>query len=253
MHIHAPSAALGAGIAAAVAVAAVAALLPLLLAAPAAGPVDPAAVAGGPQPLRQIAEFPPPEGRPAVPVTLSTITGNAPPALGDDDAPITLVEFGDYQCHFCNRFFHDTEPSIVENYVETGKVRIVFKDYTIIGPDSVSAANAARCAADQGLFWEYHDALYENWDGENTGWASPDGLAALAAGAGLDTGAWGRCMSEMPHAGAVDASNADARALGLDGTPAFFVVGPDGRVSHIPGAQPYEVFAEVFESELGRQ
>ena len=251
MHVHAPSAALGAGIAAAVAVAASAALLLLLLpaAAPDAGPAGPDMG----QPLRQIAEFPPPDGRPAGRISLSTITGNAPPALGDDGAPITLVEFGDYQCHFCNRFFHDTEASIVENYVETGKVRIVFKDYTIIGPDSVSAANAARCAADQGMFWEYHDALYENWDGENTGWASPDMLAALAAGMGLDAGAWGSCMSEMAHAADIEASNADARALGLDGTPAFFIVGPDGRISHIPGAQPYEVFAEVFEAELGRQ
>lgn len=247
MQVHASSAAIGAGIAAAVAVAASAALL--LLAAPAAGPAaDPAG-----QPLRLIAELPPPrDGRPAAPVTLSTITGNAPPALGDADAPVTLVEFGDYQCHFCNRFFHDTEHLIVEDYVETGKVRLIFKDYTIIGPDSVSAANAARCAADQGLFWEYHDALYDNWDGENTGWASPDRLAELASGAGLDVGSWGQCMSDLPHAEDVEASNADARALGLDGTPAFFVVGPGGRVSHIPGAQPYEVFVEAFESELGR-
>lgn len=249
MQVHGPSAALGAGVAAAAAVAVAAAAL---LLAPAPGPDSLSGHAGEPI-LRQAGEFPPPRP-PAPAVTLSTLTGNAPPALGDEGAPITLVEFGDYQCHFCNRFFHDTEAAIVENYVEPGLVRIVFKDYTIIGPDSGSAAQAARCAADQGLFWEYHDALYGAWDGENTGWASPAGLADLASGVeGLDAAAWSECASGGGHAAAVEASNADARALGLTGTPAFFVVSDGGaRVAQISGAQPYEVFAGVFDAELAR-
>ena len=256
MQVHGPSAALGAGIAAAVAVAAAAALLAL---APASS--GPGAAAPPAEPVLQPAgEFPPPGGqRASDPAALmSALLDNAPPALGDPDAPITLVEFGDYQCHFCNRFFHDTEAAIVEDYVEPGLVRIVFKDYTIIGPDSVSAAQAARCAADQGLFWEYHDALYGAWDGENTGWASPDGLAAIAsATGGLDAGAWSECVAGGEHASAVEASNADAQALGLTGTPAFFVVSGEGggggsRIAQISGAQPYEVFAGVFDAELAR-
>lgn len=247
MRIHAPSAALGGGIAAAAAVAVAAALLALAPPHPDPGASEPA--------LRPAGEYPA-GGRGALDTAalLSALTGNAPPALGDGDAPITLVEFGDYQCHFCNRFFHDTEAAIVEDYVDAGLVRIVFKDYTIIGPDSVSAAQAARCAADQGLFWEYHDALYDGWDGENTGWASPDGLAAFASSVeGLDESEWSACVSGGTHAAAVDASNADARALGLTGTPAFFVISDGGgRIAQISGAQPYEVFAGVFDSELGR-
>ena len=86
-------------------------------------------------------------------VTLNTFLGNGSPVLGDNNAPITLVEFGDYQCHFCNVFFHTTEGKIVQKYVETGKVKIIFKDYNIIGPDSVNASHGAHCANEQGLFW----------------------------------------------------------------------------------------------------
>jgi len=105
-------------------------------------------------------------------ITLSIFTGNSSPILGDLNAPITLVEFGDYQCFFCNRHFQETEEKLVENYINTGKVKMIFKDFTIIGPDSITAAHATHCANDQGKFWEYHDILYTNWGGENNGWAS---------------------------------------------------------------------------------
>ena len=94
--------------------------------------------------------------------TMALFTANGSPYLGSDDAPITLVEFGDYQCLFCNKFFHETEASILKNYVETDKVKIIFKDFTIIGPDSIGAAHATHCADDQGKYWEYHDELYNN-------------------------------------------------------------------------------------------
>lgn len=170
--------------------------------------------------------------------------------LGDPGARVTLVEFGDYQCHFCNVFFHETEPLIVRDYVETGKVKMTFKDFTIIGQDSVAAAHAARCAGDQGMFWEYHDILYDNWDGENTGWASPPNLDALAREAGLDSPAFAQCMLDGRHLPAIEESNTDARALGLTGTPAFFVIGPDGQLVGIFGAQPYEAFARALDAEL---
>lgn len=90
------------------------------------------------------------------------VTANASPYLGDENAPITMVEFGDYQCFFCNRYFHETEHDVLKNYVETGKVKILFKDLTIIGPDSINAAHATHCANEEGKFWEYHDILYNN-------------------------------------------------------------------------------------------
>ena len=102
-------------------------------------------------------------------ITLKTFIENGSPILGSKDAQITLVEFGDYQCHFCNVFYHSTEEQILENYIKTGKVKMIFKDYNIIGPDSINASHGAHCAEEQGLFWEYHDILYDNWTGENNG------------------------------------------------------------------------------------
>ena len=183
-------------------------------------------------------------------VTLNTFLGNGSPILGDNNAPITLVEFGDYQCHFCNVFFHTTEDKIVQKYVETGKVKIIFKDYNIIGPDSVNASHGAHCANEQGLFWEYHDILYSNWTGENNGWASSENLLKFATEINLDLDQWSDCMINGNNSQTILASNEDARALELTGTPAFFVIGPDGETTRLFGAQPFETFERIFETEL---
>ena len=185
-------------------------------------------------------------------IGLGVFTENGSPVLGNSNAPITLVEFGDYQCHFCNVFFHNTEPSILANYVETGKVKIIFKDFTIIGPDSVTAAHAAHCADDQRMFWEYHDILYNNWTGENNGWASSDNLLRFAQEIGLDIEQFTECMLNEDHTSIITQSNADARTLGLTGTPSFFVIGKDNVVTKIHGAQPYENFKSIFDSELAK-
>jgi len=178
--------------------------------------------------------------------SMTTFLANGSPILGDPNAPITLVEFGDYQCKFCNVFFHSTEDNILKNYVDTGKVRMIFKDYNIIGPDSITASHGAHCANDQGLFWEYHDILYSNWTGENNGWASSENLAKFAQEIGLDMDEWSDCMINETHSQVILASNADARTLELTGTPAFFVIGPDSKITKISGAQPFVVFESVF-------
>ena len=183
-------------------------------------------------------------------ITINTFLDNGSPILGNPNAPITLIEFGDYQCHFCNVFFHTTEDSILKNYVETGKVRMIFKDYNIIGPDSVNASHGAHCAKDQGLFWEYHDILYSNWTGENNGWASSENLGRFAQEIGLDMNIWSECMLSGIHSQTILASNENARSLELTGTPAFFIIGSDGKTTRLFGAQPFETFERVFENEL---
>ena len=183
-------------------------------------------------------------------ITMDTFLLNGSPILGDPNAPITLVEFGDYQCHYCNVFFESIEDDIIKNYVETGKVKMIFKDYNIIGPDSVKASQGAHCANDQGLFWEYHDILYSNWTGENNGWASGTNLANFAQEVGLDTNEWSECMIQQKHSQTILNSNDDAKALELTGTPAFFVINSNGEVSKLFGAQPFEVFKKTFDSEL---
>ncbi len=186
---------------------------------------------------------------PPVQITAVSLTENGSPPLGDKDAPITIVEFGDYQCFFCNKFYHDTEKRLIADFIDTGKVSWIFKDFTIIGPDSVGAAIGARCATDQGMFWEYHDVLYENWDGENNGWASAKHLEEFAAQIGLNQKEWRECIQSEKHIRALQASNENAKALGISGTPAFFIIGPDG-ITALSGAQPYEVFANALNEQM---
>ena len=180
----------------------------------------------------------------------SLITANGSPVLGSKDAPITMIEFGDYQCFYCNKFYHTTEPDIVKNYVETGKVKMVFKDFTIIGQDSINAAHATHCAQEQGKFWEYHDTLYDNWAGENTGWASSKHLLGFAKQAGLNEEQFNQCMISAKYTDIIQASVTNAKDLSLSGTPDFFIIGADNSVTKVVGAQPYEVFDEIFKSEL---
>lgn len=182
----------------------------------------------------------------------TVFTGNGSPLLGNPEAEVTLIEFGDYQCHFCNRFFHDTEEQVMKNYIETGKVKMIFKDFTIIGPDSVNAAHGAHCANDQGKFWEYHDILYNHWTGENNGWAASENLLGFAEEIKLDVEEWSDCMISGKYRDVIAASNSDAKTLGLTGTPGFFIIGPDNHITQISGARPYEVFAEIFDLELAK-
>ncbi len=182
-------------------------------------------------------------------VSMSVFFDNASPYLGSEDAPITIVEFGDYQCFYCNKFFHDTEDQIVENYIKTGKVKMIFKDFTIIGQDSIVAAHAAHCANEQGKFWEYHDTLYNKWNGENNGWASLENQVKFAQEVGLDVAKFSECMSSEKYTQQIQASSSDAQSLGLSGTPGFFVIGPNNKIVKIPGAQPYDVFVNILESD----
>jgi len=182
-------------------------------------------------------------------LTLDTFFGNSSPVLGNPNAPLILVEFGDYQCHFCNVYFQDTEHKIIKNYVNTGKVKILFKDFTIIGPDSLSAAHIAHCAGEQGKFWEYHDILYNNWNGENNGWASKQNLLKFANEIDLDIEKLMDCDRNNKYKSIIDSSNNDARMLGITGTPAFFVLS-NTDIQKLTGAQKYEVFEKVFETML---
>ena len=183
-------------------------------------------------------------------ITMDTFLLNGSPILGNPNAPITLVEFGDYQCHYCNVFFQSIEEDIIKNYVETGKVKMIFKDYNIIGPDSIKASQGAHCANEQGLFWEYHDILYNNWTGENNGWASGTNLANFAQEIDLNMNEWSECMIKQKHSQIILRSNDDAKTLELTGTPAFFVINSNGEVTKLFGAQPFEVFKTTFDDML---
>ena len=176
---------------------------------------------------------------------------NGSPILGSVDAPLTLVEFGDYQCSFCKRHFDQTHNLIMKNYVETNKVKILFKDLIVTpGKDSMHAAHATHCAKDQGMFWKYHYMLYNNWEGENTGWVTTDNLNKFAQKIDMNMNEFSKCMSDNKWMELNTASKNDANTLGITGTPSFFLIGPENELEKIHGAQPYDVFKEIFDSHL---
>jgi len=182
---------------------------------------------------------------------LAVLVENGSPILGNIDAPLTLVEFGDYQCSFCKRHFVQTHDLIMKNYVATGNVKILFKDMIVTpGEDSIHAAHAAHCAKDQGMFWKYHYMLYNNWKGENTGWVTDDILNKFASDVDLDMNEFSKCMSEKKWMNLIRASGEDANTMGVTGTPSFFLIGPENEITNIHGAQPYEAFKRTIDSML---
>lgn len=175
------------------------------------------------------------------------------PALGSDDAKITIVEFGDYRCAHCARFNTETKDLLMANYVETGKARFMFKDFTV--NDSPSdrssslAAQSSYCAADQDKYWEFHDRLFAYTDaGSSAGQLTVDVLAGLAADAGIDDlGMFSQCVDSRKYSATVDGNNELAKNLGLQGTPSFLILSESDSPVLITGAQGFEVFSEVLE------
>jgi protein-disulfide isomerase len=167
-------------------------------------------------------------------------------ALGSDDAKVTIVEFGDYQCTWCYRWHEGTKDTLVADYVDTGKVRFLFKDFPINDlSDRASslAAEASYCAADQGKYWEYHDKVYSNWDGENTGWVTRVSLEKFARDAGVsDMSAFSDCLDSGKHAGVVRENYNLARSIGLDATPSFILMTEGETPKLLRGAHPYSTF-----------
>ncbi len=178
--------------------------------------------------------------------TISTAMGS--PILGDPSAPITIVEFGDYQCHQCYNWFHNTKPAIFEDYIETGKANLVFVDLAFLGRDSPKAAQASYCAEDQEMYWEYHDMLYTYQEDKiDGGWANSERLKAFASSLELDTDLFESCLDSGKYSKRVQYNTQQARDHGVRGTPGFFIVGPDGQ-QQLGGAQPFSVFKQVLDS-----
>ncbi|BDQ31246.1 MAG: DsbA family protein [Nitrosopumilus sp.] len=177
--------------------------------------------------------------------TISTAMGSA--ILGDPSAPITIVEFGDYQCHQCYNWFHNTKPAITRDYIETGKVNLVFVDLAFLGSDSPKAAQASYCAEDQGKYWDYHDLLYNSQEPKiDGGWANAERLKAFAFSLGLDMDLFDSCLDSGKYSKRVQYNIQQAKDHGVKGTPGFFIVGPDGQ-QQISGAQPFSVFKQILD------
>ena len=179
------------------------------------------------------------------------------PALASEhgSSNVTMVEFGDYQCQFCARFHNETKDQIMDNFVNTGELRFVFKDFVIndLPSDRAStlAAEASYCAADQGKYWQYHDVLYDNSRGENTGWVTEDSLKQFAARIGIQNlTEFSGCIQNHTHRDLVEANTQLANGLGLRSTPSFVIISNETVPIAIEGAQPYTVFKQVIDDVL---
>jgi protein-disulfide isomerase len=171
-------------------------------------------------------------------------------AMGAVDAPVVLIEWADFQCRFCAVFARQTEPELVERYVADGILRIEWRDYPILGEESLTAALGGRAAAAQGAFWEYHAAVFAEDRAVESGELTADGLVTIAGELGLDTQRFEADLDDPALFAGVQRDWQEGQQLGITSTPVFLV---DGHP--VLGAQPLEVFTELIDaaaSEAGR-
>jgi protein-disulfide isomerase len=171
-------------------------------------------------------------------------------AMGRDDAPVTVVEFTDYQCPFCRRFETDSFAKLKTEYIDTGKVRFVSRDLPLdFHPNAPAAAMAARCAGDQHKFWEMRDAMMLDTATD----LGPDSILKYGQKTNLDMTAFRGCLSDKKYTDAIKKDTADAGALGISGTPSF-VIGKTAKDEiagvRIVGAVPYTVFDSTIKDLL---
>lgn len=188
---------------------------------------------------------------PTVPPKVNVTTGHLP-IKGNANAKVTVIEFADFQCPFCERWFKDVEPQIIKDYVDSGKVKFAFRHYAFLDrpptQESTWASEAAECANDQGKFWDYHDYLYNNQGPEDSGTFTKDKLEGFAATLGLDTAKFNSCLESDQHAKDVSSDLTAGQAAGVSGTPATFV---NGQI--VVGAQPYSAFKTMIDAELSKK
>ncbi|MCC6147424.1 MAG: DsbA family protein, partial [Anaerolineaceae bacterium] len=145
--------------------------------------------------------------------------------MGDSNAPVKVEEYADFKCPACRQFSERFEPQISQQYIATGKVYYVFNSFSFIGQESIDAAQAAYCAMDQGKFWEYHDILFANQNGENIGDFTISRLKAFAKTLGLDTKTFDTCLVEKTYKKRVEEEKETGSKLGVNATPSFLVNG----------------------------
>jgi protein-disulfide isomerase len=181
--------------------------------------------------------------------TISKLIENGSPIMGNPNAPITILEWGDYQCTFCYKFHQNTLDIINDDFIKTSKVKLIFKDFPLNGPDSLLAAEATYCAQDQNKYWEYHDELYKNWGGERTGWITQESLNKFAITIDLNLKEFNDCLDNHTYKDRVNTHYQFGKELGIDATPSFLVFNGE-KIIKIRGNQPLDVFLKTFD-ELG--
>ncbi len=178
--------------------------------------------------------------------TKEKLLENSPPIIGDKNAKITILEFGDYQCTFCYKFHQQTLVDIKKSYIDTGKVNYTYKDFPLNGLDSVLASEASLCADEQGKYWDYHNTLFNNWGGEKTGWITGNSLLDFAEQNNLNMQDFTECVNSHKYNQRVIENQNFAKSVGINATPSFFIFDNE-KLIRIIGAQPIEKFDDAIE------
>lgn len=166
--------------------------------------------------------------------------------LGNKDAKVMIIEYADFRCPFCERFYTQTEKQLIADYVNTGKARFVFRNFAFLGQQSTWASEAAECAAEQGKYWEYYNWLFSNQAPESDlNYYSKANLIKYAGTVGLNTSQFALCLNSDKYAKRVADDLASGKAAGVTGTPTTFING-----QKIVGAQPFESFRSVIDGLL---
>lgn len=193
-----------------------------------------------------------PKPTPALSNVDFTVTLGDAPSRGNDKARAVFLEYSDFQCPYCARYVRDSLPKILQEYVDTGKVRYVFKQFPLEGihPNAMGAAIVASCAAKRGKFWEIHDEFFANQNALDM-----PSLMSAAGRFGLSDPAFTTCVEGQEPSSAIQAGREEAVAVGFTGTPGFLVgtVGPDGMVHatrRLYGANPYSLFQSAINDVL---
>ena len=183
--------------------------------------------------------------------TKTQLLNNGSPKIGDNDAEISIVEFGDYQCTFCYKFHQNTLSDIKIQYIDSGKSNYVYRDFPLNGPDSIFAAEASYCAADQEKYWQYHNILFDNWAGEKTGWINMDSLVRFAIQAELNIDEFKNCLSTHKYYQKVIDNENYAKKLGINATPSFLIFNNE-EVIRIIGSQSLEKFQNAIDQLISK-
>ena len=178
----------------------------------------------------------------------SSLLSGSPPTLGSPSAPVTIVEFGDYQCPTCGAWYHSQEALLIQNLVDTGRAKLVWRDFDYFGPDSVSASEAAYAAREQGKFWQFHDLLFQSQQTPNNGWASRQNMETFARQLGLNMTEFDQSFNSGKYDSLINANHNLGIQAGVTGTPTFFLIGPNGKMITIAGGQPESVFERAVTS-----
>lgn len=171
------------------------------------------------------------------------VSADDDPFRGSSEAPVVIIEFSDFECPYCGAFFRNTLPELEEKYINTGKVKFVYRDFPIPSHKNAQvAAEAAQCAGDENKYWEMHDKIFENQEA-----IDKKNLVDYANVLGLNMNDFNQCLDDGKYSKEVKADLNDGARIGVDGTPTFFING-----KKLVGAQPFSVFEEIIEKELAK-